>query len=78
MVDHTVHVGPGLHLPLPVGDGGEGCEDEERPPHAALLHLPQEPDGLDGLTQSHLVGQNAALATRREEHNEWFALITIV
>lgn len=29
MVDDDVEVGPQLELPLPVGDGGEGCDHEE-------------------------------------------------
>ena len=61
VVDNGVEGGPRAELPLPVGDGGEGCNDQEGPADAQAEHLVQEGDGLDGLPQAHLVGQDAVL-----------------
>lgn len=58
MVDHHVELGPGAELPLPVGDGGERSDDQERPLDALHVNLVEECDGLDGLSQTHLVSQN--------------------
>ena len=37
VVDHHVEVRPGLKLPLPVGDGGEGGYDKKRPRDSRIL-----------------------------------------
>ena len=39
VVDDHVEVGPGAELALPVGDGGEGGDDEERPFNARTVDL---------------------------------------
>ena len=59
VVHDDVHVGPRAELPLPVGDGGQRGYDEEGAADAHVEDLIQEGDGLDGLTQAHLVGQDA-------------------
>lgn len=58
MVDHHVELGPGPELPLPVGDGGERRDDQERPFDALHKNLVEECDGLDGLSETHLVSQD--------------------
>lgn len=70
MVDDDVEVGPGAELALPVGDGGERGDDEERPFDAHAVDLLQEGDGLDGLSQAHLVCQDAVPSDeRRQQHS---------
>lgn len=58
MVDHHVELGPGPELPLPVGDGGERSDDQEWPLNALHVNLIEECDGLDGLSETHLVSQD--------------------
>lgn len=58
MVDHHVELGPGAELPLPVGDGGERRDDQERPFDALHVNLVEECDRLDGLSKTHLVSQD--------------------
>lgn len=65
MVDDDVEVGPGTELALPVGDGGERGDNEERPLNAHTVDLLQECDGLDGLSQAHLVCQDAVSSDER-------------
>lgn len=66
MVDDGVHVGPCGELPLPVGDGGEGGNDQERALDASIIDLGQQRDRLDGLPQTHLICQDAVLPKRQE------------
>ena len=66
MIDYGIHVGPGGELPLPVGDGGEGSNNQERALDACSIHLGQQCDGLDGLPQTHLICQNTVLPERRQ------------
>lgn len=69
VVDDDVEVGPGAELALPVGDGGERRDDEERPFDAHTVDLLQEGDGLDGLPQAHLVRQDAVPSEHtRQQH----------
>lgn len=67
VVDNDVEVGPRSELPLPVGDGGEGGDDEEGAPDAHTPDLLQKRDGLDGLPQTHLIGQDTVPSVREEE-----------
>lgn len=66
MVDDDVHVGPGAELSLPVGDGGQRGDDEEGPSNAHVEDLVEKRDGLDGFSQSHLVGQNAVFPGNKQ------------
>lgn len=66
VVDNDVDLSPGAELPLPVGDGGKGGDDEEGSPQAHGKHLKEEGDGLDGLPQAHLVSQDAVLPVLEE------------
>ncbi len=51
--------GPEGELPLPVDEGGEGDGDEEGAAGVALLvEGVEEGDGLDGLAEAHLVGED--------------------
>lgn len=50
VIHDDVHVSPRPKLPLPVGDGGEGGDDEEGPPDSHAEDLEQEGDRLDGLS----------------------------
>ena len=59
MVNDDVEIGPSTKLALPVSDGGERSDDEEWPFNAHTADLLQECDGLDGLSQAHLVCQDA-------------------
>lgn len=67
MVDNDVEVGPGTELALPVGDSGERGDNEERPLNAHTVDLLQECDGLDGLSQAHLVCQDAVSSDERRK-----------
>lgn len=66
MVDNGIHVGPCGELPLPVGDGGERSNDQERALNASSVNLRQQSDGLDGLPQTHLICQDTVLPERQE------------
>lgn len=66
VVNDAVHLRPGIKLSLPVGDGGERSDNQERTPDADVVDFLQESDGLDGLAQAHLVGQNTVLPAGRE------------
>ena len=51
---------PPLELIHPVGQGGLGHQDHVRTRNVAqVFHVAQEGDGLQGLAQAHLVGQNS-------------------
>lgn len=65
VVNDDVEVGPRVELAFPVGDGGEGCNDEERRLDANAMNLLQECDGLDGLSQAHLISQDAVASETR-------------
>ncbi len=55
----TDHAGPGLHLALPVPQGGEGGHNQEGPWNVAQLALElQRTDGLCSLAQPHLHGMH--------------------
>ena len=64
MVDDDVDVGPRLKLPLPVADGGERYDDEEGAADPEVYGLLEEGDGLNRLTQTHLIGQDAVLSEK--------------
>lgn len=59
MVDDDIEMGPSMELTLPVGNGGERGNDEEWAFNAHTLNLFKECDGLDGLSQAHLICQDA-------------------
>lgn len=67
MIHDDVQGRPRAELPLPVGDGGQGGDDEEgaADPHAE--DLVQEGDGLDGLSQTHLICQDAVFPKKNNE-----------
>ena len=59
VVEDAVHVGPLFHRPLPVLERGERGDDQERA--LDVFHgeeVVEEGDGLDGLSQAHLVSQD--------------------
>ena len=65
----TDHAGPGLHLALPVAQGGEGGHNQEGPRDVAQLALKlQCADGLCSLAQPHLHGMRQLL------HPEYFMM----
>lgn len=49
VVDHHIELCPGPELSLPVWDGGERGDDQERPLNALHVNLIEECNGLDGL-----------------------------
>jgi len=59
------HRRPGLDLPLPVAQGRQWRDDEERPRHMAQLPLVLEhSDGLRSLAKAPAIKRNAARWTR--------------
>ena len=57
--DHVELRGPEGKLSLPVDEGGQRHSDEERSSAVALLvEGVKEGDGLDGLAEAHLVGED--------------------
>lgn len=69
VVDDGVHVGPGGELPLPVCDGGEGSDHEERALDTSSVDLGEQCDGLDGLPQTHLICQDTVLPGKKKKKN---------
>lgn len=67
VVHDDVHVRPRAELPLPVGDGGQGGDDEEGASDAHAEDLEEERDGLDGFPQTHLICQDAVFPERRNQ-----------
>lgn len=63
-VDHHVHVrSPGVKLPLPGGQRGQRHHHQKGSVELMLVEqVGQEGDGLDGLPQPHLIGQDDAVA----------------
>ena len=60
--------GETLHFLLPVTQGADGCDDQRRFPQASLLLFQREVgECLDGLSQSHVVGEDAAEAVPAQE-----------
>lgn len=53
-----------MELAFPVSDGREWGNDEKGALDAYAMDLFQECDGLDGLSQAHLVGQDAVPSDR--------------
>lgn len=68
MVDHRVELCPSPKLPLPVGDGGEWGDDQERPLNALHVNLIEECYGLDGLSQTHLISQDTVTSVEDRLH----------
>lgn len=66
VIDNGIHVGPGGELPLPVCDGGKGSNNKERALHTSGVYLREQCDGLDGLTQTHLIGQDTVLPKKKK------------
>lgn len=64
MVDHCIELSPGPELPLPVGDGGEWGNDQEWPLNALHVNLVEECNGLDGLSQTHLISQDTVTSVK--------------
>lgn len=67
VVDDDVHVGPGAKLSLPVGDGGERRDDQEGPTNPHVEDLKQKCDGLNRLSQTHLVCKDAVFPVNQQE-----------
>ena len=67
VVHDDVHVRPRAELPLPVGDGGQGGDDEEGPTNPHAEDLVQKGDGLDGLSQTHFIRQDAVFSESRNK-----------
>lgn len=61
MIDNGIHVGPGGEFPLPVGDSGKRSDNKERALDTSSVYLREQCDGLDGLTQTHLICQDTVL-----------------
>ena len=59
---------PSGQLLLPVVHGGGGDDDEVGAFVAHFLEVSQEGDGLDGLSQPHLVGQDAVQRLLVHQH----------
>jgi len=58
MVHYDIEVRPGSELSLPVSDGRERGDDEERGLYPCAIDLFQKRDRLDGLSQTHFIRQN--------------------
>lgn len=58
VIHHHVELSPCPELPLPVGNGGERSDDQERPMDPLQVDLIQECDGLHRLPQTHLIRQD--------------------
>lgn len=67
MIDHRVELGPGPKLSLPVGDGREWGDDQERPFNALHVNLIEEGNGLDGLPQAHLISQDTVTSVEEQK-----------
>lgn len=67
VVHDDVHVCPCAKLPLPVGDGGQGSDDEEGASDPHVEDLVQEGDGLDGLSQTHFICQYAVFPAQKDK-----------
>lgn len=70
VVDDGIHLSPGAELALPVGDGGQGRDDEEWPPDPQQEYFVEERDGLDGLPQAHLIRQDAVLSEEQDTFDQ--------
>lgn len=64
-VDHHVHLrGPQVDLPLPGRQRGERHDQQEGSVQLVLVEqVVEEADRLDGFAQTHLVSQDAAVAS---------------
>lgn len=62
VIHDDIHVRPRAELPLPVGDGGEGGDDEEGPADPHVEDLIEKGDGLDGLSQTHFICKYAVFS----------------
>lgn len=67
MIDNGIHVGPGGEFPLPVCDGGKGSNNKERALDTSSVYLREQRDGLDGLTQTHLICQDTVLPKKKKK-----------
>lgn len=77
MIDNDVHVCPPFEFPLPIGNGGERCNNEEWPANSVLADGVDKGQRLNCLAQTHLVGENAVvpIVPREEQPIESFELI---
>ena len=69
VVDDNVEVRPRLKLSLPVPEGGERNDDEERTADPVTEHLLDERQALDRLAETHLIGQNAVLSVTQPNNH---------
>lgn len=70
MIDDHIKVGPSVELSLPVGNCGKWGNDEKGPFYAHTIDLLQERDGLYGLSQAHLVCEDAVTSNKWRKHNK--------
>lgn len=77
MVDHHVELSPGSELSLPVGNGGERCDDQKRPFNALHVNLIEECNRLDGLPQTHLISQDTVTSVRGQRQTDAFYITCI-
>ena len=62
MIDDDVQIGPPFELPLPVSDGRERDDDQERPSDAVSIDLLNKTYALNRFTQAHLICKDATLS----------------
>ena len=70
MVDHHIELSPGPEFSLPVWDGGERGDDQERTLNVFHVYLIEECNGLDRLSQPHLICQDTVTSVE-EKQNSW-------
>mmetsp|Transcript_39525 Transcript_39525/g.72921 ORF Transcript_39525/g.72921 Transcript_39525/m.72921 type:complete len:331 (+) Transcript_39525:1222-2214(+) len=69
---------PLLELSHPVGQSGEGRHDDERSRHVVGPHVRDHGDDLNGLAQSHLVGEYSRDAVLEQGHEPAEALQLVI
>lgn len=68
VIDNGIHVGPGGEFPLPVCDGGKWSDNKERALDTSSIYLREQRDGLNGLTQTHLICQDTVLPKKKQKN----------
>ena len=68
MVHHTVDFRPCFKLPLPISNGRQWSNDQERTSDTLTDYFLQERDGLDGFAETHLISKDAVLSVNKKNN----------
>lgn len=62
MIHYDIHIGPAFELSLPIRDSGQRSYDQEWSTNPVFIDRVHECQGLNSLSQAHLIGENTIMS----------------